>query len=146
MKARAAKIQPGDLVLVRNVTLKGKQKTADRWEDTPYVVLGQPNPEIPVYDVRRDDPRAKRIRRLHRNLLLPFGVDLTSNGSVPQSRESHQQSELVDIPRYVIPQRRAGSTVSQDDEKSCVDEVPVLRRSARKRNPPKWRTSRDFVY
>ncbi|KAH3741390.1 hypothetical protein DPMN_048115 [Dreissena polymorpha] len=119
---------------------------ADRWEDTPYVVLGQPNPEIPVYDVRRNDPRAKRIRRHHRNLLLPFGVDLTSNGSVPQSRESHQQSELVDIPRYVIPQRRAGSTVSQDDKNSCVDEVPVLRRSARKRNPPKWRTSRDFVY
>ncbi|KAH3696286.1 hypothetical protein DPMN_083751 [Dreissena polymorpha] len=36
-------------------------------------------------------------------------------------------------------------TVSLDDEKSCVDEVPVLRRSARKRNPPTRRTSSDFV-
>ncbi|KAH3703714.1 hypothetical protein DPMN_078757 [Dreissena polymorpha] len=40
MKARDAKIQPGDLVIVRNVALKVKQKIADRWEDTPFFGMG----------------------------------------------------------------------------------------------------------
>jgi hypothetical protein len=43
--------------------LRGKQKIADRWENEPYIVVSQPNVDIPVYDVKRDNPRARRIRR-----------------------------------------------------------------------------------
>ena len=90
-KAHATKILPGDLVLVRNVTLRGKQKIADRWENEPYQVLDQPNPDVPVFDFRIADKRSRRIRRLHRNLLLPLGV--TSPVATTETR-------------YVIPQRR----------------------------------------
>ena len=65
-------LQPGDRVLVNNVGLRGKQKLADRWERQPYIILSQPNPDIPVYTVKLENSRSKKIRTLHRNLLLPF--------------------------------------------------------------------------
>ena len=65
-------LHPGDLVLVRNVGFRGKQKLADRWEEQPYTVVRQPNLDIPVYEVKAAHSRGRKIRRLHRNLLLPF--------------------------------------------------------------------------
>ncbi|KAH3738536.1 hypothetical protein DPMN_045173, partial [Dreissena polymorpha] len=38
---------------------RGAQKIADKWEDVPYVVIDQPNTEIPVYDVKKDQPHSK---------------------------------------------------------------------------------------
>ncbi len=60
----------GDRVLVRNVGLQGRQKLANRWTDDVYVVVEQPNPEIPVYVVKREG-RSQATRTLHRSLLLP---------------------------------------------------------------------------
>lgn len=65
-------LYPGDRVLVKNVGLRGKQKLADRWERQPYIILSQPNPDIPVYTVKSENSRSRKIRTLHRNLLLPF--------------------------------------------------------------------------
>ena len=65
-------LQPGDRVLVKNVGLRGKQKLADRLERQPYIILSQPNPDIPVYTVKLENSRSKKTRTLHRNLLLPF--------------------------------------------------------------------------
>ena len=53
LKARGAVIQPGDRVLLKIVKYDGKHKLADKWEEIPYTVLKQPNPDIPVYDVKR---------------------------------------------------------------------------------------------
>lgn len=38
-RARQATIQVGDQVLVRNLSIRGKHKLADRWEENPYQVL-----------------------------------------------------------------------------------------------------------
>lgn len=62
----------GDRVLVRRLAFQGRHKLADRWEEAPYVVKKQLNPDIPVYIVRREDGRG-RERTLHRNHLLPIG-------------------------------------------------------------------------
>ena len=112
-KARAAKIVPGNLVLVRNVTQRGKQKIADKREDVPYVVIDQPNTEIPVYDVKKDQPSSKRIRCVHRKMLLPLGIT-----------EQHQHKEQK-APRYVIPQRRSDTRDIYDD-----GSVPIRARTA----------------
>ncbi|KAH3869099.1 hypothetical protein DPMN_032258 [Dreissena polymorpha] len=106
------------MVLVINVTQRGKQKIADKWEDIPYVVVDQPNTEIPVYDVKKDQPNAKRIRRVHRNLLLPLGIT-----------EQHEHTQK-NTPRYIIPQRRSDARYMYDDES-----VPI-RRSNRQRKSP----------
>ena len=59
----------GDRVLIRTVGLQGKHKIADRWDEEPYKVLKQPIPDIPVFDVQKEDGTG-RVKTLHRNELL----------------------------------------------------------------------------
>ena len=62
---------PGDCVLVRNLSPRGKNKLKDRWEDIPYLVSGCVG-DLPVYVVQQEGTGKKRT--LHRNLLLPYHV------------------------------------------------------------------------
>ena len=118
-----ANLDVGDRVLVRNVGLRGKQKLADRWEETLYVVCSIPDPSIPVFKVRPEN--GSKIRTLHRNLLLPFNCipveepipgpkgkparkprvsnppQVTRSDLEPSSDEGSSDSSV-----YVIPQRR----------------------------------------
>jgi hypothetical protein len=71
LKVRGAVVEVGDRVLVRNVGLRGKQKIADRWAPDPYVVVCQPNNDIPVYVVHKENGKGN-ARTLHRNMLLPL--------------------------------------------------------------------------
>ena len=66
-KARGPSIQPGDMVLLKNVGLTGKHKIADKWQQEPFTVLERPNPDIPVYRIKR----GAEVKVVHRNLLLP---------------------------------------------------------------------------
>jgi hypothetical protein len=72
LKVSGVNVQPGDRVLVKIVAFDGKHKIADRWEEESYQILRQPNPDVPVYVVIREDGTG-RLRILHRNLLLPIG-------------------------------------------------------------------------
>ena len=74
LRTRGNVLYPGDRILVRQVAFQGKHKIADKWQDTVYVVVSQPNPDIPVYRVRPEmvsDSRSDKV--LHRNMLLPIG-------------------------------------------------------------------------
>ena len=82
---RENKLREGDCVLIRKVTFEGRHKLADVWEDEPHIVLRQPNPEIPVFDVRQVDGRGW-VKTLHRNELLPFN-------SVPVEELQKEQRE-----------------------------------------------------
>ena len=142
LKVRESNLMPGDPVLIRNVGLKGKNKLADKWEKDVYLVVEQPNKEIPVYIVKREHGRCN-TKMLHRNLLLPFmalpplkpGVNhnvALPNSSQPSPDETQTVSYNVkfnqglhdavdsastadggieqaglEVPRYVIPQRRS---------------------------------------
>lgn len=68
---RYTAIEPGDLVLIKNIGIKGKHKPADIWDSYPYIVKSQPIPDIPVYEVQREHTNRK-CTLLQRNLLLPF--------------------------------------------------------------------------
>ena len=45
------KLKPGDLVLVKADTFKGKRKIKDRWEDETCEVVHQIATDIPSYNV-----------------------------------------------------------------------------------------------
>ena len=64
-------MEPGDRVLMKIVAHSGKHKIADRWKDDAYTVLQQPNSDIPVYIVSKEDGTGPK-HTLHRNLLLPI--------------------------------------------------------------------------
>ena len=75
-RSRDFVLSPGDLVLVRIVKWTARHKIQDKWEEEEYVVISQPDPEIPVYKVKPVD--GGKVRTLHRNLLLPLGLQLKS--------------------------------------------------------------------
>ena len=70
-KARAATINENDRVLVRTLAFEGKHKLADKYEDQVYIVVEQPNREIPVFVVKPENGQGKP-KTLHRNHLLPI--------------------------------------------------------------------------
>ena len=47
IRIRGPAIKPGDRVLLKVVSFDGKHKLADRWEQDPYIVVSQPNTDIP---------------------------------------------------------------------------------------------------
>ena len=75
-KVKGVSLECGDLVLVKNVGLKGKHKLADRWKQEVYVVIEQPNKDIPVFKVR-SEKREGPDRVLHRNFLLPLTLPMS---------------------------------------------------------------------
>ena len=84
---RENKLEKGDCVLIKKVRFEGRYKLADMWDEEPHIVLRQPNPEIPVFDVRQIDGRG-RVKTLHRNELLPFN-------SIPVEEIEKEQREIV---------------------------------------------------
>ena len=83
-------------MLVKNVGLRGKHKIGDRWENDPYVVFDQLNSDIPVYEVRRQNTRSRKIRLLHRILLLPFmGLPRVGEEEKKEGEEEVQEEQCV---------------------------------------------------
>ena len=69
------------------MTYTGKHKIQNRWDCDEYVVLSQPNSDIPMYIVQPiSDGKQKS---LHRNLLLPLGY------KVDENVESNEEIEMV---------------------------------------------------
>ena len=103
LKVRESVVQPGDVVLVKNVGLKGKQKLADRWNRHPYIVVDQPIKGIPVFVVKREHGRG-RPKLLHRNLLLPFSTipPMIRRGVSANSTLNQEISSGTDVSQPVV--------------------------------------------
>jgi hypothetical protein len=113
LKSRGAVVEVSDRVLVRNVGLRGKHKLADRWTQEVYIVHRQPNKDIPVFEVKREDGKGA-VRTLHRNMLLPITSVLPADPT--ENR------------RVKVPERRLGA-VGEDElvsDDSDGEEVAVL--------------------
>jgi hypothetical protein len=91
-KVRGAILQPGDRVLVKIVAFDAKHKIADKWEEEPYGIVSQPNRDIPVYVVQRENGEGRK-RTLHRNLLLPIGF-------LPEDENSEKPNEINPAPKW----------------------------------------------
>lgn len=76
LRVRGATPQIGDRVLVKKTGLTGKHKLADKWEKDAYLITEQPNKDIPVYVIHRENGKG-RTRTVHRNLLLPLALPLS---------------------------------------------------------------------
>jgi len=75
-------LQPGDRVLVRNLSTRAKEKLKDRWEDKPYIVL-KTSSNLPIYTVQQEGSGTKRV--LHRNLLLPYKTPYIQGDDPPKA-------------------------------------------------------------
>ena len=93
------------------VAFDGKHKLANKWEDEPYIVLSQPNSDVPVYVVRKETGEG-RERILNRNLLLPIG-NLT---------QTEEQQKLIPKPRQKKGKLHQPNSIDNTDDILLSDE------------------------
>jgi hypothetical protein len=134
LKVRGVSVQPGDRVLVKIVAFEGKHKIADRWEEEPYQILRQPNPDVPVYVVKREDGTG-RVRTLHRNLLLPIGyIDpdetiLVTEKPIPKPRQKktqrNQDEHQEELANTTDEEVREDTDLLSDSEDEFYFQMPV---------------------
>ena len=143
IRARAAVLEVGDRVLVKALAFQGPHKLANRWEEEPYIILTQPNPDVPVYVVKPENGIG-RTRTLHRNHLLPIGSLPIENNtrpqprprqSVKQNRETGALSEVLepdhDNEPDIITEINLVPFANNDTDNAPVDNVPVPDESGR---------------
>jgi len=87
-KVRGAVPVVGDRVLLKNVGLHGKHKIADKWQKEVYLIVGQKDLTLPVYQIQMESGKGD-VRTVHRNLLLPLVLPL--DPQVPQTRPPLEQ-------------------------------------------------------
>ena len=86
----------GDLVLVKQLGLKGKHKLADKWESDVYVVKLK-DESLPFYTVVKENGKGKS-RVIHRNHIMPITWPLVKDigkGNENSKSLSSKQTEQV---------------------------------------------------
>ena len=122
LKARAAKLIVRDRVLVKILAHDGKHKLSDKWADEIYVVTEQPNSDIPVYKVKREDGEGIEKKTSHRNHLLHLGntgQDETNDPVKPIPKPRKQAPKTM--PRLkpkVLSEGTVGKTNSGSEDES----------------------------
>jgi len=166
----------GDRVLLRNVGLQGKTKIVDRYKKETFLVAGQQDRDIPVYQIQPESGKGG-VRTVHRNLLLPLVLPLDQH--VPVRRKQKEKIPATDVAQPISavessdeefvmfdprdPDLNVESTsehadtetsenTDQETDPEDIPEQPAVplpapgpRRSGRKRRPPEYLRSGDFV-
>jgi len=128
-------LQPGDRVLVRNLTPRGGPgKLRAYWEDKVHVVVKQ-NGEGPVYQVRPEG-QGGRTRTLHRNILLPCDFLVNDDNQLVENREPPrtqrtQRAERLERDQQVDETTSDGSESEDEDELVMVTNHPVVQNQSK---------------
>ena len=111
LRAKAAWLLVGDRVLVKVLAFEGKHKLADKWTADIYVVVSQPNVDIPVYRVKREDGQGQE-KTLHRNNLFHLGSSLLEESQKTNSsdKDKSDDAQAAFVP---LPQRHRKSRAKQ---------------------------------
>ena len=123
-KVRNIVLEPGDRVLVGNMSARGgPEKLRSYWENDLYVVVEQKSAGSPVYEVRLEAGTTKRM--LHRNLLLPCTYLPVEEDDVRpmtklHSRQRQRRPPLQNNKPLIQTPRSAG----QDDEDDDIPSFP----------------------
>ena len=124
IKARAAKVKPGDQVLVKILAFDGKHKIADKFEEELYTVIDQNKEDIPVYKLRGND--TGKIKHLHRNHIFLVKhqdeidtdeIDTVKLDTVETSTQDHLHDNVI-VDKF--PDRKVGGKCLKETEISDV--------------------------
>ena len=91
-KVRSSTLEPGDRVLVKNLSERGGPgKLRSFWEDTIHVLIKHNGPDSPDYKVKPESSE-RSSRTLHRNLLFP-SRELPNTGEEKNLKHSKADPE-----------------------------------------------------
>lgn len=107
-RARPATFSAGDIVLVSSKGHRGRHKIADRWEETPYVIIRK-IADSPVYVVKEQSTDKKRT--LHQDMLIHCTFNL-----------SEQDDDVNDHENDVNDQANEGNDADDETSSSSSDE------------------------
>ena len=115
-RVRSSTLEPGDRVLVRNLTPRGGPgKLRSFWEEKVHVVVKRKAPDSPVYELRQERGGG-RSRTLHRNLLLP--CDFLEAETPPNNLRRQRQQDNA--------QNNVSQQEVQPEDTESDDEWPAL--------------------
>ena len=144
-KVKSSILQPGDRVLIRNMTPRGGPgKLRSHWEDSIHTVVHQVSKDIPVYELRPEKGQG-RSRILHRNLLLPCDHLPLEISVQPRARqrkreeieETEQSEEGDDDEYYPVPlQHQSEPCLSETINPMRTSTPPKLERIQSEGNVP----------
>ena len=86
---KCTKLEPRDLVLIRQKAFKGKHKVSNRWENTPYHVIECIGEHLPVQRVQLVGETTR-----FRNLLFPLAMRNESDKK--QQNMEEKEPKLTD--------------------------------------------------
>ncbi|VDI21804.1 Hypothetical predicted protein [Mytilus galloprovincialis] len=111
--------KPATESLVKILAFDGKHKLADKWEEDPYQIVNQPNKEIPVYEVKKENGTGRK-KTLHRNLLLPIGFlpKTVESEITPAPRQRRKPQRSGRPPTKSVGNSIENMTASESDEES----------------------------
>ena len=109
--------KPGDLVLVKADTWKGKRKIKDRWEEETWEVVHQIAADVPSYEVMN---QCRQSQALHQNQLLlivsEIGIPLCIGNCHTWDRCTSPtpcKTTSVGGEKKRMPQKESGKVVTQ---------------------------------
>ncbi|VDH92125.1 Hypothetical predicted protein [Mytilus galloprovincialis] len=132
LKVRHSNLQKGDRVLLKKVGFKGKHKLQNKWNRDPYIVESQPDTSIPVYVLKPEHGRSRKVT-VHRNMLLPIfslPTDEIVRQQIPSSckkgktftrPQNLQKDDTVDSDKneLMLTEVRSNSS-DEDDDDICI--------------------------
>ena len=121
-------LQPGDRVLVRNMSPRGGAgKMRDFWEEKVNVIVSRIGVNGIVYKVKQEDEGNSRVRVLHRNIIIKIDDMLDNfdwNVSISEKEKVKQKSESPKSTNRKIIQR----TGNNEETAESDEEYPICTR------------------
>ena len=117
VKVNSSSLDVGDKVLVKVVKFDGRHKLMNRWEEDIYLITSKPNPDVPVYEVRKENGSG-RSRVLHRNLLLPVGSRELDDREEQNRDETQIRKKPTPKPRRIGKSTPSTDTTTEATESS----------------------------
>ncbi len=123
-KVKYQNIEPGDRVLIRNLSFTGKHKLEDRWNSAPYIFLEKLD-NLPIYKLKPEKGTGG-VRTMHRDHLLHIGDSVRmpkfdERREVPQrpvtrSRAAKKQKEPLREKRASEPSEMIDNSSESEGE------------------------------